>query len=31
MFNTNVILKPALNHIIEHCMLFVIELSKEFN
>lgn len=30
MFNTNVILKPALNHIV-HCMLFVIELSKEFN
>lgn len=30
MFNNNVILKPALNHI-EHCMLFVIELSKEFN
>lgn len=30
MFNIYVILKPALNHI-EHCMLFVIELSKEFN
>lgn len=30
MFNTNVISKPVPNHI-EHCMLFVIELSKEFN
>lgn len=30
MFNINVILKFVFNYI-EYCMLFVIELLKEFN